>query len=286
MTLKYGQLVCDTGGNVGDDIQAIAASLHLPRVDARIERDSIHRNQGTDPVALIMNGWFSGNNAAWPPAPAIRPIFVSFHIAKKFKPVVAAHVQYLKQFEPIGTRDEATAEFLRSIGVQAQTTYCMTLTFPQRETPPKDGKVFLVDADAIAVPRTLRAGAGKMGHAVAPIGHEVTLPYGQRLLDVYRETASLVITTRLHAALPCIAMGIPVIYFGSKSEARTSIISAVGGTIYDARLHRKTNIRGLVGRYAEPVDWSPKPLDITRFKQALRSAVEQRLATIQRTEVA
>ncbi len=193
-------------------------------------------------------------------------------------------MQYLKKFEPIGTRDEATAEFLRSIGVKAQTTHCMTLTFPERGTPPKDGKVFLVDADSIAVPRRLRAGAVKMSHAVAPIGHEVTLPYGQRLLDVYRETASLVITTRLHAALPCIAMGIPVIYFGSKSETRTSIISAVGGTIYDARLQRKTNVRGIIGQYVEPVDWSPRPLDVTRFKQALRSAVEQRLTAIEQAE--
>ena len=279
--MKFGQLVCNAQGNVGDDIQSIAASLHLPRVDVSIDRESIHLYRGDEPVALVMNGWFSANPDAWPPPPAIRPVFASFHVAGQFKQTIRRHVDYLKQFEPIGTRDTATRDFLRSIGVKAETTYCLTLTFPTRQSAPRNGVVYLVDAGPIAVPKSLRVGAVKMSHAVAPLGHEVTIPYARRLLDMYRDTASLVVTTRLHAALPCIAMGIPVVYFGNKTDGRTSIISEIGGKIYDARLHSKSYARGVLGRTIEPVDWSPSPIDIQSVKQSLAKAVSERLAAIQ-----
>jgi hypothetical protein len=165
--------------------------------------------------------------------------------------------------------------------VAAEVTYCMTLTFPQRESPPRDGKVFLVDATSIAVPRSLRKGAVKMSHTIAPIGHEQTLPYARRLLELYRDTARLVITTRLHTALPCIAMGIPVVFFHSNSDGRTSIVRDIGGKIYDARLHSKAFARGVIGRLLDPVDWSPAPLDITPVKKRLTQAVAERLAAIE-----
>ena len=47
------------------------------------------------------------------------------------------HVDYLKQFEPTGTRDTGTRDFLRSIGVKAETTYCLTLTFALHGNRPR-----------------------------------------------------------------------------------------------------------------------------------------------------
>ena len=280
--LKYAQLVCDSQGNVGDDIQSLAAALHLPRVDTTIDRERIHQWRGEGPVAVIMNGWFSGDPAAWPPPSSVRPVFVSFHVAERFKATIREHASYLKQFEPIGTRDAASRDFLQSIGIKAEITYCLTLTFPQRPSAPKNGKVYLVDATSIAVPQTLRKGAVKLSHTVAPIGHQATVPYARRLLDMYRDTASLVITTRLHAALPCIAMGIPVLFFGLPSDGRTAVVKDIGGTIYDARRHGKMFARGILGRAFEPVDWSPPPLDVTDIKRKLTGAVAKRLAVIER----
>ena len=59
--MKLGRLVCNAQGNVGDDIQSIAASLHVPRIDVSID-ESIHQYRGNEPVALVMNGWFSANS--------------------------------------------------------------------------------------------------------------------------------------------------------------------------------------------------------------------------------
>jgi hypothetical protein len=280
VTLKYGQLVCDSG-NIGDDIQSLAAAAQLPRTDFTINRDSIRDWRSDAPVALVMNGWFSAEAATWPPASSIRPIFVGFHVTDRFKPTLQQHVDYLKKFEPIGVRDEATGQFLQSLGIESELTFCLTLTFPERESAPQNGKVYLVDAPTIAVPRSLRRSAVKMSHGVAPVASAARLAYAGELLKMYRDTARLVITTRLHVALPCIAMGIPVVFFADPRDGRMKVVEDVGGKIYDARLHSKFALYGALGSTLERVDWSPEPLHITDVKSKLKAAVARRLAVFQ-----
>lgn len=278
--MTFAQLYC-LSGNIGDDFQGLAASALLPSAPTTfIDRDDIHRWQGDGPAVLIMNGWFSLNAEAWPPPASIHPVFVGFHVANRFKPIVERHADYLRRFQPIGVRDEATRRFLASIGIEAETTYCPTLTFPTRDSAPRDGRVFIVDAEAIYIPPSLRKGAIKMTHMMPPLDAGVTLPCARQLLKRYRDEASLVITTRLHAALPCIAMGIPVVYFGEPHDGRTSIVRDIGGTIHDLRLHKKAHLRGMLGRTFGRVDWSPKPLDVARTKAALKSAVSTRLESL------
>ena len=90
----------------------------------------------------------------------------------------------------------------------------------------------------------------------------------------------MVITTRLHCALPCIAMGIPVVFFGDPNDYRTQIVSDVGGKIYSERLHDKRAVYGLPGRLMQPVDWSPRPIDIEHIKKAQTKSVATRLAQL------
>jgi hypothetical protein len=280
---QYAQLTCRSG-NIGDEFQSLAARQHLPQQPKfYIDRDTLHRwhEPRVSAAVMIMNGWFSGNAEAWPPSPTILPIFVGFHVTDRFKESIRTHVDYLRRFEPIGVRDEATGAFLRSLGVQTETTYCLTLTFPTRPSAPKAGKVYIVDAENIAIPRTLRKNAIKMSHMVPPLDQRATVPFARHLLDMYRDTAALVITTRLHAALPCIAMGIPVVFFGDPSDERTAIVRKIGGIIYDIRLHKKIMWRGMLGRAFNEVDWSPALLNVSHFKDALATAVARRIGAIQ-----
>lgn len=273
--MSFGQLFCRSG-NVGDDFQALGASLHLPGAPVHfIDRDEIHRWRHEGRATVIMNGWFSTNTGAWPPAPSIDPVFVGFHVTERMKPAIRRHVDYFRPFEPIGTRDPATTAFLRSIGVVAETTYCLTLTFPTRASTPSNGKVYIADAESI--PPALRKGAVKLTHMMPPLDYRVTLPFARQLLEMYRDTARLVITTRLHAALPCIAMGIPVIYFADPRDGRANIVRDIGGIVYDKRLHLKSRARGFLGKLFSHVDWSPEPLDVSGIKSSLRVAVERRL---------
>jgi hypothetical protein len=275
--MRYAQLFCRSG-NIGDDIQSLAASAHFPCPPSEfVDRERIHQWRSDGHVAMIMNGWFSLNAEAWPPAPAIHPIFVGFHVTERMKPIIRRNVDYLRRYEPIGTRDAATTQFLRSLGVKAETTYCLTLTFPTRRSAPPNGKVYIVDAEDISVPSALRKGAVKLRHAIPPLDYRVTLPCAQQLLDTYRDTARLVITTRLHAALPCIAMGIPVVFFGDPKDGRTSIVREVGGIVHQRSLHLKSRARGIMGKLVDQVDWSPAPLDVSQFKARLAAAVSRSL---------
>jgi hypothetical protein len=212
-------------------------------------------------------------------------VFVGFHVTPPSRDTIAKHAEYLKRYEPIGTRDIGTAEFLNGLGIKTEITYCMSLTFPRRAKEPANGKVIRVDARGIEIPKSLRRGSIELSHIVEGMKNGTKLQYARDLVEFYRDNARLVITTRLHCALPCIAMGIPVIFFGDPNNNRTSIVGDIGGTLYDRKLHKK----GLMGKIAmvrDPVDWSPKPLEVEALKDNLLRAVSSRLAALRKSEYA
>ncbi len=277
--MLYGQMVCAIGRNIGNEIQSVAAARHLPRVDTYVDQEELHLLKSDQPVCTIMNAWFMITQC-WPPSPSLNPVFVGFHVAPKAQPLVARHADYLKRFEPIGTRDQGTAEFLQSIGVKAEITYCLTLSLPRRERAPKNGRVFIVDAQDVVIPKSLVKGSARITHAVAFVSNQTKLQYAKEILECYRDTASLVITSRLHCALPCIAMGIPVVFFGHPSDYRTRIVADIGGQIYNRTLHSKRAGYGVAGILTDRVNWSPQPLDVEHIKAKQAAAVKTRLERI------
>jgi polysaccharide pyruvyl transferase len=282
--MKFAQMVCATSQNIGDDFQSIAAASRLPKVDLYVDREQLNAVEGPDPTCTIMNAWFM-HGRHWPPSDFLRPIFVGFHVSPRSQELIARHAQYLKRYEPIGTRDKGTAEFLKSIGIKAEVTYCLTLTYPTRTRAPTNGKVLIVDANAIDIPRTLRRRAVRLANNFffPGVRDATKLQYAQELIDYYRDSATLVITTRLHCALPCFAMGIPVIFFGDPADYRTRIVSDIGGTIYNRRLHGRDLIGRTIGRMHDRVDWSPKLLDISPIKEQLLQAVSTRMDAMKST---
>ena len=57
---------------------------------------------------------------------------------------------------------------------------------------------------------------------------EKRMAYAQDILNLYRDEASLVITSALHCAQPCIAMGIPVIFIDpEESSERFSTLRGI-----------------------------------------------------------
>lgn len=219
--------------NLGDTIQSLAVEQFLPRVDARVERDELNRVPRDEAHLVVMNGFFEPAPGHWPPSDSVCPVFFGFHMADK-KHVHAAmlsdeSIRYFRRHQPIGCRDQITAKFLREKGVDTYYSKCLTLTFPRRTSEPANGKIYIVDADEAPVPRRLAAQAIRLSHDVPHrLPDEQKRRLAQEKLDLYRTTASMVITTKLHCALPCIAMGIPVIFFGDPEEYRVSIIKDLG----------------------------------------------------------
>jgi hypothetical protein len=277
-TLSYSEETFPNWANLGDDIQSIAAARLLPRVDGHISRE--HLQDPVEPGILSMNGFFMGEGQ-WPPHPSIEPLFFAFHVtpssAKKiFSP---EGVAYLKKHQPIGCRDRGTLKLMQDHGIEAFYSKCVTLTLPRRESEPKNGRIYMVGLSEGAkstVPRAIRKQAVTVDQAklrVPDLGHALKAQISQHLLDTYRRTASLVITSKIHAAMPCIAMGIPVVFLYDKSredDYRVSIIQDLIGIQYvgESKIDRLLINQMRQGK----IDWSPKAADIEAEKLKIKTA--------------
>ena len=81
---KYAVMYAPTA-NVGDDIQTLAAINFLKKKGVTkydfVNREKLHEYNGEE-VHLLMNGWFMHQPKNFPPSGKIKPIWISFHIAR------------------------------------------------------------------------------------------------------------------------------------------------------------------------------------------------------------
>lgn len=145
--MKYKLLSVKPSINIGDYIQALAASQFLPSIDGFVNREELSQYDGEECV-IIMNGWYMHIPQNWPPSNRIRPIFLSFHINVKAseKMLTNQGVTYLKENGPIGCRDRYTLDLLKQRGIESWFTGCLTLTLGNKYTSiEKKEKVYFVD---------------------------------------------------------------------------------------------------------------------------------------------
>tara|TARA_R110002050_G_scaffold296426_1_gene456410 strand:- start:60131 stop:61105 length:975 start_codon:yes stop_codon:yes gene_type:complete len=240
--------------NVGDYVQSLAARQFLPNTDLFMNRETLADYDG-EAIKLIMNGWFTHNIHHWIPADTINPLFVSFHLNSTAAPFMLseAGITYLKKQAPIGCRDKFTAKILNDKGIEAYFTGCLTLTLDNYKVDdalrnddiyivdpfynyPTTEKIFLTPKHFIR--SVLNGNIFKLGKIkkqlkkvidedllkkakyvtqILPVGKqsdEEKFAYAEECLKKYAK-AKLVITSRIHCALPCLAMGTPVIFLNS-----------------------------------------------------------------------
>ena len=276
--LEYTGEVFERFANLGDEIQTLAVSQLVPRVDGYVSREAL--DQVAQPCTVPLNGFFM-NTAHWPPSPAVRPVFFAFHVTPQAQPVICspAGIAYLKHWQPIGCRDRGTQALLAEHGVQTYYSRCVTLTLPRRTRVPSKGQVFMVGVSPTAryaVPDALRKRAIVVDQA------KVRLPItdtalkqalAHELLTQYRERAALVITSKIHCAMPCIAMGIPVVFLydaARRDDYRVKLIDDLVGIHYVHEHGLLARMRNK--RLAREIDWSPAPLDIEALKAEIAEA--------------
>jgi hypothetical protein len=223
------------------------------------------------------------NSQNWPPSPTVRPIPFAFHVQPESQDVVCSPegVEYLKKWQPIGCRDRGTMAILQKHGVEAFYSRCVTLTLPRREVEPDNGDVFITGVCKAAkriIPRTLRREAINVdqAHIRLPITTtRLKLELAENLLQQYSARARLVITSKIHCALPCIAMGIPVVFLydsKKKDDYRVSIIDDLIGITYVNHFWARTEIfNHFVSRR---IDWNPSPVDIEPLKEEIKSSFQ------------
>ena len=263
--------------NPGDAIQTIAVKHALEKAgvstiqSGRLIRDELSLYDGPA-VRCVMQGWFSHGHLFWP-SPSIRPIFIGTHLTAPAQAFVSRLVEYapdIRRSAEIGCRDLFTLDFCRSIGIKSYFSRCLTLSLPRRNLEEKGSRVFLVDIPEEYmrfIPKDVSRDAKSIcqRHYSSDIGGARFSPSEQEslaesFLATYRTEASLVVTTAIHVAMPCIAMGIPVVFVEGPVARDPNRYTSLSGII---PVHTRGELRG--GR----IDFHPQCPDIERLKEAL-----------------
>ena len=268
--MKFAGLKYNVSTNIGDEIQSIAADRFLPRIDQQFDRDSMVKQYPDEPHVIILNGWYSHfPKRCFVPHENFKPVIYGFHMSD-WHPANVEHflsepcIEYFKANGPIGCRDRRTRDLLIEKGVDAFFSNCITLTLEKRPKEPSAPRVFLVNMKGIDIPKKIAQNALVVEQDTQDIfGPNIKRQMGHRLLDLYRANAGLVVTTRLHCALPCIAMGIPVVFIGDPKNYRLSPLQEVGLPIYED---------------IADVDWNPGSLNIDEIKKESIARLESLIA--------
>ena len=224
----WGILFANTS-NLGDDVQTIAQMQFIPKGSKTIIVDRENLDKEKRRCNVIMNGWWMHNDKHFPPHRNVNPLYIAFHIEKKGL-VSPKAIKHYKKYEPIGCRDLHTMNLLKKNGVDAYFSGCLTLTLKNPFSNPKREGIYIVDAHltsknvypwgsddllAALIPKYIRDQAEYIEHEI-PDSIDKNDMYARQkyveenLLRKYA-TAKLVITSRLHCGLPCVAYGTPVI---------------------------------------------------------------------------
>jgi len=259
--------------NIGDDIQLLAiknifkhmgiASEDLLEIDFY----NLTTYDGEDvilPICFPFYG-YNVNICVTCFSPKIHPVFLSLSLMDTN--LCQEDIAYMKKFEPIGCRDNHTADVLKKHGIKAYLNGCITASLPSYAGKKHDSKIYCVDVyDKLSefMPEEIGRKCIRRSHIFYNLNNEDTGRYAEKLLDEYEKKVSLVITSRLHCAVPCMAMGIPAILIHPKFN------------------YRFTWLEDLIPVYTPDmygvINWYPSPINIKRLKELMTQIAVVRLS--------
>lgn len=222
---KFGWMITKSTINIGDDFQCIAARRFLEKENdlQYIDREKMNEYNG-DNVKMILNGWYMHNPTMWPPSDKIYPLLTSIHISntkQKSSKLVPSKLmlnkngsEFLKKYSPVGCRDLFTYKLLKKKGIDCYFSGCLTLTL-RNHTEENQKYICLVDPSEELI-NFVKSNTSREIKIVYPEKDVWPKDYNERIkkaheiLKIYSE-AHMVLTSRLHGALPSLAMGTPVL---------------------------------------------------------------------------
>lgn len=240
-----------TSSNMGDYIQTVAASSHIvcrrglsfvgdpglaqafteladrvcedavqggPERTVRlveVSRDASHLNSIPPNTWALAYGWYAhlpfGLLPDFPFHHNVNPIFVSFHV-NHLEILTPEAVEYLKQYAPIGCRDWNTVYLLKSAGIPAFFSGCITTTigslFPDVPADPSKPVAYVDSAPPEDEPQAIHV--TQAYEAVRDRNLAENIREAVRLIGSYQTDFSRVVTSRLHCYLPSWASGVDV----------------------------------------------------------------------------
>lgn len=289
--MKFGIMMHKYTQNIGDDIQAYAAWKLLPSVDYFLDREKLDSFVSDDgePVAVVMAAWYMWHKWNWPPSKYIVPLFTGIHYTDNAKakqdgsPVTTEFLtgmskEYLNACGGIGCRDLFTKRTFEKLGIDCYFSGCITLTLPQQPKV-KPEREYVVTVD-IGDPSTnhvkkLLEGTGIEHRDIkhykdyrdSDATWEERVEYVEWLLGTY-QNAKCVVTRRLHCALPCLAMGVPVLLLNNERPG-------IRFEPYKEWLHYSRREDFISGKFIYDVtNPPPNKLDYVPYREALIKQVK------------
>ncbi len=192
--------------NIGDDVQTFAVEQMVGKLDGYLDRERISHQSASG--ILIANGWWKHRAWDFPPKPGLVTAYVGAHFALS-ESAIRGFKDHFVESAPVGCRDLATLELMKSVGVPCYLSNCLTLGLKRWLAQVENGPVLAVD-----VPKgtKLPEGCQLLSHHGPMSSHPVHMrPLTISRLEAY-QAASLVVTSRLHVALPCLAFGTPLMF--------------------------------------------------------------------------
>ena len=262
--------------NLGDYIQTLATRNVLSDLNSNCkfsywDRDCLSFFKPPEKKQLlvcIMQGWFS-HSLNFLPNQHIKPVWVGTHF-DKYTQNFLKELVCVKRVNPeleIGCRDLYTQKFCQTIGVKSYFSRCLTLTFPQRQNINAADKVYLVDIPERYkqyLPKKILDEGIQIEQKWVNRSNQFwkdSLNEAELLLNKYKTDAKLVITTALHCAAPCVAMGIPTILISDNEQENERRFSALRGIL------PFNTIKDLADG---SVNFEPEPVEIEPLKMAIK----------------
>lgn len=264
-TIKFGNLLADDPifKNVGEDIQILA--IENIYIKMGIDLSEIVRI----PVSKLRT--YDGDFVV---LPINYPLYGKFNLSYKIIPVYlglsllsgeASEGLHLKQYEPIGCRDVHTYKELLERGIDAYLSGCLSLTLPYQFPNYKErDKVYIVDIPdkyKDILPDCIKKDAVYETHVFH--GGSVSENYSRELYSKYINEARLIITSRLHCALPCLAAGLPVIFLCEKRSFRLDWLEKL--------------IPIYTFDECDNIEWCPKPIEFENEKKIIQEYAIERI---------
>lgn len=233
--MKYGLLYYKDTDNIGDDIQTYAASQFLPRVDYLIDRERLEEfiPQKKEEIKVIMNAWYIHDKFNFDISPYITPLYISVFLKRfPYESGITVGTDYINDniknsflnYGPVGTRDLHTKEILQKLNIPSYFSGCMTLTINKLPNIKKKEYILvngLTDDEIEYIKNKTNREIVSFTQKVekGSLANEDWKTRKQRVentLKLYQE-AHMVITTKLHCCLPCLALETPVLLLFDKS---------------------------------------------------------------------
>ena len=248
--MKFGLLNYDyginqyrMGLNFGDEIQSIAASYFLPHIDYFFDREKINSIpiKSDEKIKTIMNAWWMHDEKQWPPSPIIDPLLISMHFTDNKKYIQRLfskeNISYLLDNGPVGARDSYTLELLEKHDIPAYFSGCLTLTLPKNPNIHKQDYILCIDVNKKIVDY-IKSKTQRNVYCISPqfkfnfFNSYDKFKIAFNLLAAY-QSAHAIITTRLHATMPSLALKTPVLLIDKTKteEIRFSGLSNLANTV-------------------------------------------------------